>query len=77
MADPKTTAGRDLAARLPELLDDIVAIEAEAAASGPIDDDRLARALVRLWPTRHGRNVAGYNARAIATAYNLEPVERE
>jgi hypothetical protein len=77
MADPTTKAGRDLAARQPELLDDIVAIEAEAAASATIDDDRLARALVRLWPTRHGRNVAGYNARAIATAYNLEPAERE
>ena len=77
MTDPRTKAGRDLAARHPGLADEIAAVEAEAAASGTIDDDRLARALVRLWPTRHGRNVAGYNARAIATAYNLEPVERE
>ena len=73
MAKPKTKAGRDLASRYPDLAGDIAAIEAEA--SGAIDDVRLARALVRLWPTRHGRNVAGYNARAIATAYNAEPRE--
>jgi hypothetical protein len=76
MAEPNTKAGRDLASRHPDLIDDIAAIEAEALALAPIDDERLARALVRLWPTRHGRNVAGYNARAIATAYNVEPREQ-
>jgi hypothetical protein len=70
MAEPKTKAGRDLAARHPDLIDEIAAIEAEASAA--IDDERLARALVRLWPTRHGRDVAGLNARAIAVAYNAE-----
>jgi hypothetical protein len=70
MGAPKTTKGRELAERHPDLAGEIAAIEAEASM---VDDERLARALVRLWPTRHGRNVAGYNARAIATAYNLEP----
>jgi hypothetical protein len=70
MPGPNTKAGQELVARHPELAADIAAIELEASA---LDDDRLARALIRLWPTRHGRNVAGYNARAIATAYNLEP----
>jgi hypothetical protein len=70
MAEPKTKTGRDLAARHPDLIDEIAAIEAEASAS--IDDERLARALVRLWPTRHGRDMAGLNARAIAVAYNTE-----
>jgi hypothetical protein len=66
---PRTNKGRALAECHPELADEIAAIELEASA---LDDERLARALVRLWPTRHGRNVAGYNARAIATAYNIE-----
>jgi hypothetical protein len=70
MAEPKTKAGRELAASHPDLIDAIAAIEAEA--SGAIDDERLARALVRLWPTRHGRDMAGLNARAIAVAYNTE-----
>jgi hypothetical protein len=70
MTGPKTKAGRDLATRHPELAGEIAAVELEASA---VDDQRLARALIRLWPTRHGRNVAGYNARAIATAYNVEP----
>jgi hypothetical protein len=70
MAVPMTKAGRDLASRLPDLIDDIAAIDAEASAA--IDDERLARALVRLWPTRHGRDAAGNTARAIAVAYNLE-----
>jgi len=70
MAEPKTKAGRDLASRHPDLIDDITAVEAEASSA--IDDERLARALVRLWPTRHGRDAAGNTARAIAVAYNLE-----
>jgi hypothetical protein len=70
MAEPKTKAGRDLASRHPDLIEDIAAIEAESSAA--IDDERLARALVRLWPTRHGRDMAGLNARAIAVAYNAE-----
>jgi len=70
MAEPKTKAGRDLASRHPDLIDDIATIEAEASVA--IDDERLARALVRLWPTRHGRQIAGLNARAIAVAYNTE-----
>jgi len=70
MAEPKTRAGRDLASRHPDLIDDIATIEAEASVA--IDDERLARALVRLWPTRHGRQIAGLNARAIAVAYNTE-----
>jgi hypothetical protein len=70
MAEPKTKAGRELAASHPDLIGDIAAIEAEASAG--IDDERLARALVRLWPTRHGRQLAGLNARAIAVAYNTE-----
>jgi hypothetical protein len=73
MAEPKTKAGRELVARSPDLRHAILAIEAEASAA--IDDERLARALVRLWPTRHGRDLAGLNARAIAVAYNLEPRE--
>jgi hypothetical protein len=70
MAEPKTKTGRDLGSRHPDLIDEIVAVEAEASAA--IDDERLARALVRLWPTRHGRQLAGLNARAIAVAYNAE-----
>jgi hypothetical protein len=73
MAEPKTRIGRDLASRHPDLIDDIAAIEAEASAA--IDDERLARALMRLWPTRHGRGMAGLNARAIAVAYNTEPTD--
>jgi hypothetical protein len=73
MAEPKTKAGRELIARSPDLRDAILAIEAEASAA--IDDERLARALVRLWPTRHGRDMAGLNARAIAVAYNTEPTD--
>ena len=73
MAEPKTKTGRDLASRRPDLIDEIAAIEKEASAA--IDDERLARALVRLWPTRHGRQMAGLNARAIAVAYNAEPRE--
>ena len=75
MAESKTKAGRDLASRQPDLIDEIAAIEAEACAAAEIDDERLARALVRLWPTRHGRQLAGLNARAIAVAYNAEPRE--
>jgi hypothetical protein len=70
VTEPITRAGRELVERMPELRDAVLAIEADASH---MDDERLARALVRLWPTRHGRNVAGYNARAIAAAYNLEP----
>jgi hypothetical protein len=70
VVEPKTKTGRDLASRHPDLIHDIAAIEAEASAA--IDDERLARALVRLWPTRHGRDMAGLNARAIAVAYNSE-----
>ncbi len=69
---PRTKAGQDLAQRHPELTDAIAAIELEAST---VDDERLARALVRLWPTRHGRDAAGNTARAIAVAYNIEPPE--
>jgi hypothetical protein len=72
MTTPRTRTGRELVERVPELRDAVLAIEAQASQ---MDDERLARALVRLWPTRHGRDVAGYNARAIATAYNIEPPE--
>jgi hypothetical protein len=72
VTEPRTTAGRELLARVPELREAIIAIELEASAGAAIDDERLARALVRLWPTRHGRQLAGLNARAIAVAYNTE-----
>jgi hypothetical protein len=65
---PKTKAGRDLAERSPELRDVILAIEAEAA----IDEERLARAVARLWPSRRAREAASSNARAIVVAYNAE-----
>jgi hypothetical protein len=67
--EPRTSAGRALLARSPDLRDTVLAIEAEASA---VDDERLARALIHLWPTRHGRDIAGLNARAIAVAYNTE-----
>jgi hypothetical protein len=71
VAEPKTKAGRDLVERSPELRDAILAIEAEASASG-IDEERLARAVARLWPSRRARETASSNARAIVVAYNAE-----
>jgi hypothetical protein len=71
MAELKTKAGRDLVERLPELRDAVLAIEAEAA----IDEQRLARAIARLWPSRRARDAAVGNARAIVVAYNNEPPE--
>jgi hypothetical protein len=70
--EPKTDAGRALLARSPELRQAILAIEAEA---GAIDEDRLGRAIARLWPSRRARNAAEGNARAIVVAYNAEPRE--
>jgi hypothetical protein len=71
MAEPKTSAGRDLLARAPELRDAILAIEAEAA----IDEQRLARAIARLWPSRRARDTAETNARAVVAAYKVERPE--
>ena len=68
--EPKTNAGRALLARSPELGEAILAIEAEA---GPIDEERLARAIARLWPSRRARQTAESNARAVVVAYNAEP----
>jgi hypothetical protein len=74
MVEPKTTAGRDLVERSPELRDAVVAIEAEGKAMGGavIDEERLARAVARLWPSRRARQAAESNARAIVVAYNAE-----
>lgn len=74
MAEPKTKAGRELLERHPELHDPILAIEAEASGAG-IDEERLARAIARLWPSRRARDAAGSNARAIVVAYKAEPPE--
>jgi membrane peptidoglycan carboxypeptidase len=76
MVQPKTKAGRDLVARSPELRDAVLAIEAEAMTSpGGIDEERLGRAIARLWPSRRARDAAGGNARAIVVAYNAEQPE--
>ena len=72
MAEPTTKAGRDLVERAPELRDAVVAIESEAATSGAVDEERLARAIARLWPSRRARDAAAGNARAIVAAYNAE-----
>jgi hypothetical protein len=71
MAEPKTKAGRDLVERSPELRDAVLAIEAEAA----IDEERLARAIARLWPSRRARAAAESNARAVVAAYKVERAE--
>jgi hypothetical protein len=70
---PETKAGRDLVERSPELRDAVLAIEREAATNrGGIDEERLARAVARLWPSQRARAAAGGNARAIVAAYNAE-----
>jgi hypothetical protein len=72
VTEPRTTAGRQLLARAPELREAIIAIESEAATSGAVDEERLARAIARLWPSRRARDAAAGNARAIVAAYNAE-----
>jgi hypothetical protein len=74
MTEPKTNVGRGLVARAPELRETVLAIEAEASAMGAatIDEERLARAIARLWPSRRARQAAEPNARAIVAAYNAE-----
>jgi hypothetical protein len=70
MTEPKTNEGRSLVARAPELRETILAIEAQASAA--IDEERLARAIARLWPSRRARQAAESNARAVVAAYNAE-----
>jgi hypothetical protein len=70
MMEPKTNVGRSLVARVPELRETVLAIEAEASAT--IDEERLARAIARLWPSRRARQTAESNARAVVSAYNAE-----
>ena len=74
MTEPKTNEGRSLVARAPELRETVLAIEAEASAMGAakIDEERLARAIARLWPSRRARQAAESNARAVVAAYNAE-----
>jgi hypothetical protein len=71
MTEPRTKGGRDLVARNPELRDTVLAIETEAA----IDEERLARAIARLWPSRRARETAASNARAVVAAYKVERPE--
>jgi hypothetical protein len=74
VVQPRTKPGRDLVERSPELRDAVLAIEAEASAMGgaAIDEERLAQAVARLWPSRRARQAAESNARAIVVAYNAE-----
>jgi hypothetical protein len=73
VSEPRTKAGRDLVGRSPHLREAVLAIESELSTTVDIDEERLGRAMARLWPSRRARDAADGNARAIVVAYRAEP----